>query len=116
MLCQVIRDTDKLDLLYLIGEGSIEENETNEPFSPQVKQDFIHHRSVKRTDVKNGNDFILLHLAFIFDLNYDYSFQYIYEKRLIEKIYNIIKDKERFEPYFKIAQKYIEERVIKNAR
>ncbi len=115
-LCKVIRDADKLDLFYLLSEGFIEEHEEAQLISDKVKSDFENKKSIKRIDAKNGNDLILLHLAFIFDLNYKYSFEYLHNRKLISRYFELIKNKELFKPYFDMAEKYIEERIDKNVR
>ena len=47
----------------------------------------------------------------VFDLNYDYSFKYLKENKLIEKMYENIKNKELFKEYFDYVNKYIDERI-----
>ncbi|MCI9585821.1 MAG: HD domain-containing protein [Bacilli bacterium] len=115
-LCKVIRDADKLDLFYLLGEGFIEEHEDAELISEKVKSDFENKKLISRIDVKNGNDLILLHLAFIFDLNYKYSFEYLHNRKLISRYFELIKDKGLFKPYFDMAERYIMERMDEDAR
>lgn len=115
-LCKVIRDADKLDLFYLLSEGLIEEYEDPELISEKVKSDFENKKLIRRIDVKNGNDFILLHLAFIFDLNYKYSFEYLRNRNLISRYFELIKDKGLFKPYFDMAEKYINERIDEDVR
>lgn len=115
-LCKVIRDADKLDLFYLLAEGLIEEHEDTELISDKIKSDFLNHKSLRRVDVKNGNDFILLHLAFVFDLNFKYSFEHLYERKLISRYFELIKDKGLFKPYFDIAERYIKERIDEDVR
>ena len=50
--------------------------------------------------VKTVNDKILVFLAFAFDLNYDYSKQTILEKGYYDKMFEHIKNKDKFKPYF----------------
>lgn len=110
-LCKIIRDADKLDIFYLLSENLIEENETDEPITEKVKSDFKQNKLVLLTDIQNDNDNILAHLAFVFDLNYKYSFKHLHNHKIIEKYFENIKNKEKFRPYFEIILKYIEERM-----
>lgn len=111
-LCKIIRDADKLDIFYLLSENLIEEHETDEPITEKIKQDFEKKQLIVTTDKKNTNDSILAHLAFVFDLNYKYSFKHLYDHKIIEKYFDQIKDKEKFKPYFEIVENYIKERMI----
>lgn len=110
-LCKIIRDADKLDIFYLLSENLIEEHEIDAPISEKVISNFNQNKLVLLTDIQNGNDTILAHLAFVFDLNYKYSFKHLHDHKIIDKYFEFIKDKEKFRPYFEIIQKYIEERM-----
>jgi len=110
-LCKIIRDADKLDIFYLLSEKLIEEKETDEPITEKVKSDFKQNKLILLTDTQNENDAILVHLAFVFDLNYKYSFKHLHDHKIIEKYFEQIKNKEKFKPYFDIIQNYIKERI-----
>jgi len=112
-LCKIIRDADKVDILYLLSENIIKEQETDEPITEKISKDFKSKKLLLTTDKRNPNDTILAHLAFVFDLNYKYSFRYLYENKIIDKYFEQIKNKEKFRIYFEIVQKYIEKRMIK---
>ena len=85
---------------------------SDEPITEKIKQDFEKKQLIVTTDKKNTNDSILAHLAFVFDLNYKYSFKHLYDHKIIEKYFDQIKDKEKFKPYFEIVENYIKERMI----
>ena len=109
-------DLDKLDNFYLLGKDSTNIQETNDSITPKIKSDFEKKQLLDKTDITNPNDIILTHLAYLFDLNYEYSFQYLYDNKMIEKYFNLIKDKEKFKLYFEMINSHIEERVKKNVR
>ncbi len=100
----------------LLTESTIGEHETDEPITEKIKIDFEKQKLITIIDKKNTNDTVLAHLAFVFDLNYQYSFQSLYDHKIIKKYFNQIKNKEKFKPYFEMVQNYIEERVDKNVR
>ena len=50
----------------------------------------------------------------IFDLNFKYSYKYLRENNLIEKLWDRIKNKEMFKEYFEFINKYIDENNVNN--
>lgn len=113
LLCKVIRDADKLDIFYLksINKNLLEED--GQPISAKMENDFFNNRQLKLVDAKSKDDLILLCLAMVFDLNFDYSFEYLLDRNLIWRMYDNIVEKERFKKYFDYIDKYIHERVNK---
>ena len=107
-LCKVLRDADKLDILYLISIKAIKTEESIEAISPKVKEAFLNKKSIDKKDVKNPNDSILLRFAFIFDLNYKSSFWYLKQYKLIDKIYDNLTNTEMFKPYVEMVKNYID--------
>lgn len=109
-ICRVIRDADKLDIFYLF---SIDKNlilECDDEITDEIKKKFYNHEVISYKNVRNLNDKVLLYLAFVFDLNYTYSFKQLKKNKLIEKIYKDIEYKEIFKEYFDYINKYIDER------
>ena len=106
--CKIIRDADKLDILYSFSNPRIFEIKIDDSdISDIVKEEFRKHKLIKKEDVKTASDKIILYLSFVFDLNYDYSKQTILEKGYYDKILEHIKDKDKFRPYFDEAKKYL---------
>ena len=64
--------------------------------------------------IKEESDNIIKCLAFIYDINYIYSFKYIKENHLIDNIYKTIKDKEKFKYYFDKINNYIDNKIKEN--
>lgn len=114
LLCKIIRDADKLDIFYLLGINKELIPEDDGTISDKVKEAFYNNKSISRLDCKNKNDDILLDIAMIFDLQFDYSLKYIKEMKLIDKIYENIENKAMFKPYFDYINKYIEKRCQDN--
>ena len=109
ILCKMIRDADKLDILYLHTTEMIltEEGE----ISKQVKQTFDNENLVDYKSIITNADNIIKTLAYIYDLNYTFSFKYLKENDIIEKIYQKLKNKEKFKIYFNKINSYIEEKL-----
>ena len=114
LLCKIIRDADKLDIFYLLGINKELMVEDDGIISNKVKEDFYNNKSISRLNCENKNDDILLSIAMIFDLNFNYSFKYIKDMKLIDKIYENIENKTIFEPYFNYINQYIEKRCQDN--
>ena len=101
LFCNIVRDADKIDILYLISNNdyNILDN-TNEEVTKVNYEDFHKGRSIKNENVKNANDGILCMLAFINNFNFDISKEYVYRNKYLEKIYNGLKDKEPLKEFF----------------
>ena len=110
---KIIRDADKLDILYAFSNPRLLElKEDDSEISEDVKKEFFLHEPVKRVNVKNVNDRIIVLLSFAFDLYYDYSRGLILDKGYYDKIFEHIKDKEKFKPYFDEVEHYLKESEI----
>lgn len=113
LFCKIIRDADKLDIFYLLGTDDYKIGEDNKEISDDIKNKFFDNLLVDRNDVKSDSDNLVLGLAMVFDLEFDYSFKYIKDNNLIDRIYNNIDNKDKFKLYFEHINKYIEEKVNK---
>lgn len=108
--CKLIRDTDKLDILYnIVYLGDIEIKESVDNISKFVMEDIMAHRSVDKKHIQNKNDYICCWLAFSFDIAYDEVMPQVRE--YIEAIYNKLEHKEIFEDVYREVINYMEERM-----
>ena len=109
---KIIRDADKIDILKAFSIfNSYSLKESNNEISDIVKNDFYDEKSIRNKEIKSPNDKIILFLSFIYDINYEASFKYIKEKKIIKKLYELIKNKKRFKEFFEYVIKYIDERI-----
>lgn len=94
----LVRDADKLANFYLLSRkfNEIEsvffaESAFSYPFekviSIEVLKDFYAHRSVTRGNVKNFADMALFFSAWVYDLNYHYSFIFMERLRIIDRMF-----------------------------
>ena len=111
LFCKIIRDADKLDIFYLLGVNKNLIKEDEQDISENVKQTFYNHNHIKHSQRQSKSDDVILKLAMIFDLNFTYSFKYIKQYNIIDKIFENIKNKYKFKPYFDYIKTYIEERT-----
>lgn len=123
--CKIIRDADKLDNFRVKNTDDFEsiQNSTmkkieNDSITRQVYQTFMNHSTILSTDRKTDLDCFVSHIAFIFDLNFNISLQYIKENNYINRLIDRIdyKNKEvkiQMENIRNHALRYLEERVVK---
>lgn len=120
--CKIIRDADKLDNFRVKQKDKLEDmfpkvynSETinYESISDKVYEDFMKHKCIKLEDRKTVIDYWVCVIAFIFDLNFDISLQYVKEKDYIDILVDRIEyknydTKQRMENIRICAKKYIE--------
>ena len=111
MHTKLIRDTDKVDIIYYLGrlkEHNYKADNTS--LSKEVVEDIQNHRVIDRKNVKTNNDNIAIAFAFAFDVYNDIALEdmkrnlkYYYEQ--IEDCYGIFKD------IYLEVNKYINDRL-----
>ena len=119
MFAKIIRDADKLDILYESTcmfwkgrENLVEESK----ITPEIIEEFKRNESVDIRYRKTPVDEIVSVVAFIFDINYGTSFEILKRENYINKIidrYNMIdkNTKEQLEYIKDIASEYIEQKI-----
>lgn len=119
---QIIRDADKLDNFRVKEKEnfinifpSLYNPETikYETISPKVYDDFMNHKCILLADRKTQIDFWVCVIAFIFDLNFDVSLEYIKEKGYIDILVDRIEyknedTKQKMEKIRETAKDYLE--------
>jgi len=109
-LCKIIRDADKLDIMYLFASETIKFPEEGD-ISPKVKEDFNNKRLVDKKNEVTEADHAIGILALIYDINYNYSFNHLKQYKTYKQIFEKIKDKNKFKPYFDKVNNYIENKI-----
>ncbi|WP_347996111.1 HD domain-containing protein [uncultured Eubacterium sp.] len=103
--CKIIRDADKIDNFRVKEKDNLKDmfpqiyNEKTinyEKLSQKVYETFLSHKCIKLEDRKTIIDYWVCVIAFIFDLNFDISLQYVKDSNYIDKLIDRIeyKDKE----------------------
>ena len=91
LFTKITRDADKLDILF-----SMQLTDTDEIYEvhDKVINCLLEHREVERIGIKeNSTTSILIHLGFIYDLNFKYSFKILKDNNLVNKKINLIYNK-----------------------
>lgn len=107
---KIIRDADKLDILYdLIELDTLKIEQHGTDISDKVLEDFKNHKSINKVDTNTMTDKLIMILAFIYDINYNYTLNKMKELKLLEKLINKMPEEHRLE-IEQIVNDYINER------
>ena len=110
MHAKLIRDTDKLDILYLIGylkEYDIQASD--EEITKEVLEQFYNHQSILKNSRKNVNDKIVFTFSYAFDINYDICLEEF--KNNFKYFYDKVEINNKFKDIYNEIIKYIDERM-----
>ena len=106
----LIRDTDKIDILYLTGtlrETDLRPDDSK--VSEKVKEYFRKHVLVDHRDIKTHNDEYVVKLAYPLDINY--GIMYKETKTIFEKFYDDLKDNDDLLEIYNYVLDYIEKSI-----
>jgi putative nucleotidyltransferase with HDIG domain len=93
MFCNIIRDADKLDNMYIATKDNFMdilkvEDVNNEIITDKIFDYILNHKLVILKDVVTNIDFLMVYLGYIFDLNYKCSYEFIKKSNYIDEIIN----------------------------
>lgn len=114
---KLIRDADKLDIWRLIteyymvkeqkGNKALElELPDNNEISKDVFEAILNKQIVTKESMKTLNDFKLLQIAWLFDLNFDYSIKRLYDKKFLDKIFDTLPKNQKINQVKEIVSEY----------
>lgn len=110
MHAKLIRDTDKIDILYLLGElKELNTKAIDEPVTDKIIESIMNERSSLRSDEKNSNDRIATKFTFAFDINNDICLKEI--KKNITSFYKQIDGEKYFKKIYEKIINYCDERI-----
>ena len=112
---KLIRDADKIDILYLYIDKEIELVLDEKQFTKPVYESLINKKDIDRKQIKTKTDRFSVALGFIFDINYKYSFKYLKENKYLDTIIDFYENKlnseefnKQLEEIRKVINNYIE--------
>ena len=113
LFSKMIRDADKLDILFAIGNKEIKSiiYEDDSSIRDRIKDEFFQNKQIKRHNDETDNENIIVLFSFIYDFNFKVSIDIIKHKEYYQKIYKRIKHTELFKPYIDHIIEYIEEQT-----
>jgi len=119
--CRIIRDADKLDIYYALLIEDIEatyplDRYPKEPITDEIKYNFIKKHKINYSNINACVDLLVGQIAYVFDINYIYSLQKIYNENYLEKLIKKFQpqDEETIKELNElkdIAEKYIQEKI-----
>lgn len=113
LFSKMIRDADKLDILYALSNKDIKESirEDDGPVSALVADYFFNEEIIKNHPDSSKNEQLVTVFGFIYDINFGLSLDIIKTNDYYNKIYNRLKNKELFKPFIDKINEYINERI-----
>ena len=75
LFCNIVRDADKIDIIYLYTIGHITVETNNTCFSDKIYDCLINKKLISRYDKKTEADVLSISLGFVFDINFKESFK-----------------------------------------
>ncbi len=106
--CQIIRDADKLDIFQALLDEEHERNFQPEAVSQDSRRRFFKQQLITQTD-KDLN--CLRTLAFVFDLNFDFSFAYLNKHQLLTKLFENSPNQDELREYYQFAQNFVNQKI-----
>ena len=112
---KLIRDIDKLDIIYLCGYlGEFRCVANGDLISDKIMESIKSNKIINRKDVLNNNDKLAMFFAFVFDINNDIILKEF--KQNIYYFYKKIGGTNIFKEVYDTVVKYIDERIDNNVR
>ena len=113
LFSKLIRDADKLDILYALGNEDIKGilRQDEEQISKSIEKSYFSEVPANTKESNSHNDGIVITFCYIYDINFKETYQIIYENKYYQKIYNRLNRKDIFEKYLVYTNKYIKERI-----
>lgn len=119
---KLIRDADKLDIWRLITEYYMvkdsQENKTlvldlpdTKEITDVVYQAIINRQIVLKETMKTVNDFKLMQIGWLFDLNFDHSIVRLYEKGYLKRIFDSLPKDEKITNLKLIVEDYFTDHI-----
>ena len=125
LLAKILRDADKLDIWRVfIKHNHLKKEEQNKTvdldlpdtptYSEKALADIISKQNVDYRHVVNKNDFALMRLGWIYDVNFPQTFREILKRNYLALIKEPLPQDDIIEAVFEKAQAYVEKRAAEN--
>jgi hypothetical protein len=119
---RLIRDADKLDIWRIFSElyhAPADEQASAAglglpelpEYSEAVMTCLQERKPASHTDLRTQNDFRLLQLSWVYDLNFRHSFRLMTERQLLEKIASVLPQTKEINGALETIKKYVRERL-----
>ena len=95
LFSKLIRDADKLDILYALGneeiKGILKQDESL--ITDKLEKSFFNNQKGNIKDIKSNNDGLVITFCYIYDINFKETYQIIKENKYYEKNISTYKQK-----------------------
>jgi HD superfamily phosphodiesterase len=119
---KLLRDADKLDILFVVTEyyrnkdkNSNESLELELPNTPQISdavfKDIISGKSVNAKNIQSLNDFKLLQMAWVYDLNFPLTYEQFNKRKYLEKIRTACTSSLQIEKAYKAVRSFLDSMI-----
>jgi len=119
---KLLRDADKLDIWKVVTDyyhrkdggrnGALELDLPDTPgISDRVYQDLINKRIVNVYNIKNLNDFKLLQLGWVFDINFKPTLRSVKSRRYLEMIRDVLPNTEKIRTVYNVVRACLDHRL-----
>lgn len=119
---KLLRDADKLDIWRVVTDYYYQKDEKRNnvielglPDTPEIScdvyKDLMDGRIVDVTHLKNLNDFKLLQIGWIYDVNFTPTFQRVRDRRYLEMIRDVLPKSNKIEEIFSVIQSYLDDKI-----
>ena len=86
MIINIVRDSDKIDILNNALLGNINLNIESDKVSRKVRECFYNHKLIDNRIKESKADNFVVWLAFVYDFNYSYTYKYLKNTKLMDKL------------------------------
>lgn len=89
---KIVRDADKIDIFYILTFENMEtlydkKDISNQKITDEIYQEFMCCNLVDYKKIQSDVDKIVAHFAYVYDINFRYSFKYICDNQYLKKYY-----------------------------
>jgi len=120
---KLLRDADKLDILFVVtqyyqnkDQNPNQSLELELPDTPQISDevydDVVSRNIVNAKHIQTLNDFKLLQMAWIYDLNFPLTYQMVKKRKYLEKIRDVLPSSPRAQKAYAAARSYLNKKII----
>ncbi|MEG1457233.1 MAG: HD domain-containing protein [Bacilli bacterium] len=109
MFCNIVRDADKIDILEIFINNIYNNVSTSYNVNNDIKEMFFNHKPILIKRKLTPAEAHITRIAFIYDMNFKYSFNYIKETKLLLRYKTYLNDKQ-YDIYFDEINKFMEDK------
>ena len=122
LFARLVRDADKLDIMRVVIEFFGQDKESRADavalglpdalgYSPVVLACLARREMAKKADLTTMNDFKLLQLAWLYDLNFTSSLRMVLERRYIDRLAGLLPDTDEIRQAVSLVRASVDERL-----